>query len=113
MQRIKPAHTDQLSGGGRWCHRLLVGGSVHKSKGRGDGAELRRGPEGKVDLQGIGEQEDPIKGDAPGHIHVMDGSMLVVHAIGPVGQHLSEIGISSNAPGQINIRPLILTTDRG
>ena len=43
----------------------------------------------------------------------MDGSMLLVHAVGPVGKHLPEIGVSGNAQSKINVRPLIFTTDCG
>ncbi|HZA16753.1 MAG TPA: hypothetical protein VE645_07630 [Pseudonocardiaceae bacterium] len=39
--------------------------------------------------------------------------MLLVHAVGPVGKHLPEIGVSGNAQSEINVRPLIFTTDCG
>ena len=47
-----------------------------------------------------------------GHIQVMDGSMLAVHPVGPVGHHLRAVGVSGKAQGEIDVRPPILATER-
>ena len=49
------------------------------------------------------EQEDPVKSGTSGDIHVMDGSVLAVHAVGPVGKHLLTVGVSGNAQSEINV----------
>jgi hypothetical protein len=42
----------------------------------------------------------------------MHANMVPVHALSPVGQHLSTVSVSGNAPSEINVRPPIFTTDR-
>jgi hypothetical protein len=91
----------------------FVGSPEKQAESRGDGTEFRRRPEGQVDLQGVIQQEHPIKRDTPGHIDVMDGSMLPVHTVGPVSEHLAEFGVSGNAQCEINVRPPIFRTDDG
>ena len=61
----------------------------------------------------LASKEDPINSDTPGRIHVMHGGVLPAHAGGPVGEHLSMVGVSGDAPREVNVGPLIFTTDHG
>ncbi len=47
------------------------------------------------------------------HIQVMDGTMLAIHHLGPVGDHLRTVGVGGEAQGEIDVRPPVLATERG
>lgn len=105
MQRIQPAHADQLDGIRHSCGRRFRGGSKQQAEAWAESAELRRRTERDVDLERAEEKEDPIEGLGMAHIQVMDGTMLAIHHLGPVGDHLRTVGVGGEAQGEIDVRP--------
>jgi len=103
MQRIEPAHADQLDGDGQGFVDRVAGGSEEQAEVRADGAELPRRPEGDIDLQRAGQQEDPIDDLAAVHVEVMDGSMVLVHPIGPVRDRLRAVARRRQRQGEIDV----------
>jgi hypothetical protein len=90
----------------------LTGRPEQQTKGGSDGTEFRRRPEGDVDLQGLGEQEDSKEGVAAVHVHVMNRPPLAVHPTGPVSNDLREIRPTSNAQRKVDIGPAVFGSQR-
>jgi hypothetical protein len=65
-----------------------------------------------IHLKGVGEQEDAIDSGTSGHIHVVDGAVLLVHAIGPVRDRVAELDAVCNTKGQVDVRSSVLSGER-
>ena len=86
MQRARPVHTDQRFGR-RWGrHRGSVLFPEQEAKRRTRRGEGPRRPEREVDLEGVRQEEDPVKRWAGPHVDVMGNVVIGVHALRPVAR---------------------------
>src|SRR5262249_16770483 len=69
--------------------------------------EVRRRPEGNIDLQGIGEQENTKEGITAVHVHMVDRPPIAVHLTGPISDHLPEVGPTGNAQSKADVGPAV------
>lgn len=66
-----------------------------QGEARAGGPEPVVGPEGEVDLQDIGTEEDPVERVAPADVEVIDGEVMAIHLLGPGGD--DRVSIDSGA----------------
>ena len=90
----------------------LVRAAKQELKAWADRAELGGGPEGEVHLERAREQENPEERLSPPDVEVMHGAVLVVHARGPVVDHVVEVGVDAHAEREVDIGPAVLAADR-
>jgi hypothetical protein len=112
VQRVEPAQANELRRGGRVRHRPLRRAAEQQPERRRDGTELRRRCESDVHLQGAGQQGHAVDGRAAGHVQVIQGPVIAVHQVGPVGYNRSDVGPGGDAERQVNVRPAVLGSPR-
>ena len=113
MQDVQPAGAGQLGDGWDWSRCVPRGGSEQQAKALATRPELRLRPEGQIDLQRVRKQEDAVERGAMGDVQVVNGGVLPVHQVRPVGNHRRAVGVSTDAQSEVDVRPAILATQRG
>jgi hypothetical protein len=113
VQPVEPGQAGELGRGRRRGLSPRHRPAGHQPERRGVRAELSLGREGQVDLQGAGQQEDPVGGGPAHDVQVMNGAVVGVHDGGPVGYRRAEFGAGGETERQVDVGPAVFGADRG
>ncbi len=87
MERMEPREPDELLSRRRGTVRLVDCRAEQQTERRSARSEFSRRREGKVYLQGAGEQENAVDPTAGQNIEVVQRGVLRVHLCRPVGEN--------------------------
>jgi hypothetical protein len=90
----------------------LIRPSEHEAERWGQGAEFRAGDESQIDLERAREEKYPVNPGTGLHVKMMQGQMLIVHALRPIGEDTGQFGGIDNAKSEIYVRPLVFLAGR-
>src|SRR5216684_8609424 len=119
MECIEPPKADDVQRLREGSMARLIGPSGHESERWGQRSEFGAGDKGQIDLESAREEKDPVNPGPGLHVKMMQGRMLIVHPLRPVGEDIRYFGGISNAKSEIYVRPLVFlfgcarTSDRG